>query len=222
MFFQYLFTDSQFFLWWIAIAVFSVCLHELLHALAAHYEGDDTAKQRGYFTLNPLVHMGPQSLVILLLTGMCWGLCPVNPRNFRHRYGDALVAFAGPFANLLLMVGFSLGSLGFAFAAQKGLISDVLLHNLVRFCAVASRANAAFFLLNMIPLPPLDGHTIVADFFPKVREGYARLGVSGYALIMLLFWLPVGFDRLFWGYAALLSAQCHLLLGNTLAWAIYR
>ena len=125
MFLRYLLTDSQYFIWWVTISVFSVCLHELFHALAATYEGDDTPKQLGYLTLNPLVHMGQQSLIILLLTGMCWGLCPVNPRKFRHRYGDALVAFAGPFANLLLMILFALSSLVLAIMTQKGLVSVV-------------------------------------------------------------------------------------------------
>lgn len=219
MFFQYLFTDSQYFFWWISIAVFSVCLHELFHALAAYYEGDDTAKQLGYFTLNPLKHMGPQSLIILILTGMCWGLCPVNPRKFRHRYGDALVSFAGPFANLLLMVTFALLGIGITLAAKAGVVSEVLYNNLDSFFAMASRANAAFFLLNMIPLPPLDGHSIAASFIPGLRETYARMGSGGYALIFILFYLPMG-NRIFWGLADQLSQQCYILFINSISWAL--
>ncbi|HEY9744681.1 MAG TPA: site-2 protease family protein [Oculatellaceae cyanobacterium] len=212
MFVETLFTAPEYFLWWILIAVFSVCLHELFHALAAYYEGDDTAKRLGYFTLNPLVHMGTQSLVILLLTGMCWGACPVNPSRFRHRYGEALVAFAGPFANLLLMFLFALAGIAVAFCGSLNLIPETPANNLERFLSMASRANAAFFLLNMLPVPPLDGHGIAVSLFPSLRPFYARLGQAGFALIILLFWLPVGFSRFFWQLSAQMSLACYALL----------
>jgi Zn-dependent protease len=210
MFFNYLFTDSQFFFWWITIAVFSVCVHELFHALAAYCEGDDTAKKLGYFTLNPMVHMGPQSLIILMFTGMCWGLCPVNPSKFRHKYGDALVSFAGPFANLLLMVAFT--CLGFASTYLYTSETQTVNVNFQNFCAMAAKANAAFFLLNMIPLPPFDGHSIAANFVPGLRDFYARMGNAGLAFIFLLFWLPVGIGEKFWQLASHLSLSCYALL----------
>lgn len=218
MFFEYLFTDFQYFFWWVTIAVFSVCVHELFHALAAYYEGDDTAKQLGYFTLNPMVHMGPQSLIILMLTGMCWGLCPVTPSKFRHKYGDALVSFAGPFANLLLMVLFALLGIAVIIAGQFHWLPQTPAINLEHFCLMASRANAAFFLLNMLPVPPLDGHSIVANFFPGMREFYVRLGSAGYMLILLLMWLPIGFNQLFWKLAEQLSLSCYVLFVNAMVW----
>jgi len=210
MFIQNLFTDFQFFFWWFTIMVLSVCVHEFFHAWAAHYEGDDTAKQAGFFTLNPMVHMGPASLIILVLTGMCWGACPVNPNRFRHRYGDALVAFAGPFANLLLMVLFALATLITLHAPHMALSEK-----LIEFCRLASMLNAALFLLNMIPLPPLDGHAVVRNFFPETAGFYNQIGFAGYLIVFVALSIPV-LGHAFWGLATTLSVSTFLLFGMVL------
>ncbi|MBX2861764.1 MAG: site-2 protease family protein [Vampirovibrio sp.] len=199
MFIESLFTDPQYYFWVILIVMFSVCLHELFHALAASWEGDDTAKDAGYFTMNPLVHMGKESLVILALFGFCWGLTPVNPSRFRHRYGEALVAFAGPFANLLLLVVFSAGAvyllLSGALASQPS-VED----NVFRFLQIGAVFNAFLFLFNLIPVPPLDGFTVLADIVPATRswqQGF--LGRYGFIVIIGLFWLGLG--SIFFGQA---------------------
>ncbi len=215
MFIQYLFTDFQLFLWGVTIVVLSVCTHEFFHALAAYYEGDDTAKRAGYFTINPMVHMGPQSIILLLLTGMCWGSCPVNPARFRHKYGDALVAFAGPFANLLLMVLFALLIFAAPWIVLPFGASPVMAENLSRFFQMATTTNAALFILNMIPFPPLDGHSIVMNFFPGTRPFYASLGPMGFGLLMILMFLGLG--KILWASAYMLSGLCVMLCGGLFA-----
>ncbi len=214
MFINTLFTDPQYFIWVVLVGLFSVSLHEFFHAWAAYLEGDDTAKQRGYFTLNPLVHMGPVSILMLAMFGLCWGACPVNPRNLRRRYSHALVAFAGPFANLLLMVAFAAGYALFFYLPVA--MTSTLTGNLQEFFLVGGVFNAALFLLNMIPLPPLDGHSIVADFFPATRRFYSNLGAGGFVLLILLFWLPFGFGERFWDLARVMSFGCIQIFG---AWA---
>ena len=90
---------------WIFWVIVSICLHELGHGWAAIWEGDDTPRQTGHMTINPMVHMGGYSIIAFLLLGFAWGLMPVNPGNFRHRrWGDAIVAVAGPAVNLILAV----------------------------------------------------------------------------------------------------------------------
>lgn len=210
MFFEYLFTDPRYFLWWVMIAAGSVCLHELFHALAAYWEGDSTAKDAGYFTLNPLKHMGGSSLVVLMLTGMCWGLCPVNPSRFRHQYGDALVAFAGPFANLLLLVLSGLAIL--LLSSGLGDTSGPLQMNLLSFFKLAAIANAAFFLFNLIPIPPLDGHSIISSFLPGTRHFFQSMGNAGFIVVFLLFSIPAA-RAAFWGGASILSQ------GSVLLWS---
>ncbi|MFV1959536.1 MAG: site-2 protease family protein, partial [Planctomycetota bacterium] len=105
------FTDPVFFFSVIATVVASVTLHELGHAYAAIAQGDPTPRLAGRLTLDPLVHMGPTSLLVLVLVGIAWGQTPVDPTRFRSRYGDALVSFAGPLVNLVL-AGLGLTALG--------------------------------------------------------------------------------------------------------------
>lgn len=208
MFLQYLFQDPTYFLYWIGISIFSVCLHELFHAMAAAWQGDTTARDQGYFTLNPLVHMGAASLVILLLTGMCWGACPVNPQRLRHAYSEAIVSFAGPFANLLLMASFALlGSWGL----QNPLLTvlPVAPEEWLRFCYLASLTNATLFLLNMIPIPPLDGYAVLAYFMPGIRQSFAQ--AQGYLFPILFLALSMGLSRFLWSAGSFLSNTCFAL-----------
>lgn len=216
MFIENAFTDFQYFFWWILVATLSVVLHEIFHALAAWYEGDTTARDGGHLTLNPLVHMGWPSLLLLMFTGMCWGLCPVNPRRFRHRYGDALVSFAGPFANLLLMVGFGLFYV--LFYNDTSLPPHVV-ENLVKFCRLGATANAAFFLFNLLPIPPLDGHSIVKNFFPETRRFYDTLPpMAFYGVLMVLFYLPLGLSGLFWDTSTQLASMTVQTIGQMTYW----
>ncbi len=184
---------------WIVIMVFSVCLHELGHAVAAYYEGDDTAKKLGYFTLNPMVHMGPVSLVVLLLFGICWGACPVTKRNFRRRYSDAIVSFAGPLVNLFLAGSFVIFMFVLeAFFPVQVYAEGALQEMAYRFCWIGAWANAGAFLFNMLPVPPLDGHAVLADFIPSLIPVYRKLGNGGFILLFLIFSLPF---ISFWGIA---------------------
>ena len=104
MFIQYLFQPEGqlLFLSVVLTVVISIVLHELAHGWAALWQGDDTPRTSGHMTPDPLVHMGGMSLVALVLVGIAWGMMPVNPNHFRSRYGDALVAAAGPAMNMAL------------------------------------------------------------------------------------------------------------------------
>ena len=86
----------------VVTVIISIVLHELAHGWAAIWQGDDTPKMAGHMTADPMVHMGGMSLLMLALVGMAFGAMPVNPRNFRSRFGDALVSAAGPAMNFLL------------------------------------------------------------------------------------------------------------------------
>ena len=103
LFIQYLFSDPLFYLRIVVILIISICLHELGHGIAAIYQGDDTPIKRGHMTLDPLVHMGPQSLVFLAVAGIAWGAMPVNPKGFKNpKWGNILVSAAGPLTNFTL------------------------------------------------------------------------------------------------------------------------
>ena len=148
--------------------VVSVTLHELGHGYAALSQGDDTPRVLGHMTLDPLKHMGLTSLIALVVIGFAWGAMPVNPSRFRSRHGDALVAFAGPAVNLLL-AALGLTILGL-WMRLGGPVEEGAALNLREFLFVFGMWNILLFLFNLLPIPPLDGSTVVASFVPP----YAR------------------------------------------------
>lgn len=170
---------------WILAVAFSVCLHEFAHAWAALKLGDDTAARSGHLSLNPLVQMGPQSLLMLFVLGIAWGAVPVNTQKLRGWDREALTAFAGPLANLLLCGVFGL-------LAASGLGAELG----SQFFFGASAANAVLFLLNMLPVPMLDGWAVFKLFIPPMRDLDMRR-VAPYSLlfIALIFFTPL-FDLL--------------------------
>jgi Zn-dependent protease len=167
--------------------IFSICLHELAHGYAAIWQGDDTPRATGHMTWNPLVHMGPTSLLFFAILGIAWGAMPVNPYNFRSRYGDAIVAAAGPATNAILMVLCVIGSVVWILTAQG--LGDPYFKNVLRFLELGAMLNAVLMLFNLLPVPPLDGGRILADFVPA----YGRLwqtekgAIAGLLIFGLLF-----------------------------------
>lgn len=181
---------------WIFWVIVSICLHELGHGVAALWEGDDTPRTTGHMTWNPMVHMGGMSLVIFLLVGFAWGLMPVNPSRFRHRrWGDAIVAVAGPAVNLILAI---------VLLTASGVVSGVVLggenppawgERVFTFLFTGGWLNLVLMALNLLPIPPLDGSRILAS----VSYGYRRLlmnpnaALIGFGVFMLVFWVtPFG------------------------------
>ncbi len=173
LFIELLTKDPAWYVSVLATVVLSVTLHELGHAYAALRQGDETPRLLGRLTLDPLVHMGPQSLFMAAFLGIAWGVTPVNPSRFRGRHGESLVAFAGPAVNLVLaLIGLTALALVLRAAGPAGLrvaLGDR--NNLHLFLLVFGITNLLLFLFNMLPIPPLDGSTIAADFLP----GYRRL-----------------------------------------------
>ena len=149
MFIDNLFTEPVYFFSVVAVVVFSVCCHEFAHAWSAYSQGDDTAKEAGFFTLNPMVHMGGTSIVLLLLAGSCGGSTPVRQDKMHHWWSPACVAVSGPLMNLGLM----LVCVVLAKFYAEGFWAW--------FFSLGALLNSVLFLLNMIPIPPLDGFGII-------------------------------------------------------------
>ncbi|PSO45056.1 MAG: site-2 protease family protein [Parcubacteria group bacterium SW_6_46_9] len=170
----------------IAVLIISVIIHEVSHGYMADYLGDPTARLQGRLTMNPIPHIDPVGSVIvpaalaLLPGGIIFGWAkpvPYNPHNLRNRYGDALVAAAGPASNLVL-------------AVLSGLV--------FRLAPVAASEPIGFFLLavvliniilmvfNLVPIPPLDGSKILFEFLPA-KFDYIRKNLEQYGFVILLF-----------------------------------
>ena len=182
--------DNPLLVFVLAGIVFSICCHEYMHARVALAEGDSTAARAGHLTLNPLRQMGPFSLLMLAVAGLAWGAVPVDPRNFRRPSSALRVALAGPLANLALWFLF------LAVSCFAGLFPDSPVGDLLFQIALT---NAVLFLFNLLPVPGLDGSTVLRHFFPSFSD---RLS-PGFSLILLV--LLFRYSSLLFDAAALMS-----------------
>lgn len=203
-------------------------LHEGGHAYAAYYLGDDTAYLLGKRSINPLDHVEwnnfnsiLMSVIVPCLTAaaglipMGMASVPVNIRRLKRRDRDmALVAFAGPFGNMVLMAGCLL--LHYALnmfpltnvmtpGASWGFYGVLWLFDELLYCVYLTSTLYAIF--NLIPIPPLDGSSILRYLVPGLRGILDDLRPYGFTILMVLFWvgnagtllhLPIGFALLFW------------------------
>lgn len=183
------FIDTVFY---ILVLVFSIVIHEIAHGLAADKLGDPTARMAGRLTLNPIPHIDPIGSVLLplllVLSGspfiVGWAKpVPFNPYNFRQskliqKYGEALVAIAGPASNIAIALVFGLA---LRFLGGAGLIGEATSSIMVIIVLV----NLVLAVFNLMPFPPLDGSKIVFAFFPySWRE--LRYKIESFALILSL------------------------------------
>ena len=179
MFITTLFANPTFFFRYIAIIIISITLHELAHGFAAISQGDDTPEKMGHITLNPVVHMGVESIIFLCMAGISWGQMPVNPYKFRNgRFSDIIVSAAGPLSNLAL--GFVFIALLLIFYNSELMSKD--------FLYLGARINLTLFLFNMLPIPPLDGFSIFSNIFPDLKA-LQNNPIGNFALI-IIFLIP--------------------------------
>jgi len=170
MFIQTLSTDPRYFFAVMIVVVVSICLHELAHGFAAIRCGDRTPIEQGRITMNPFVHMGLFSMIMLLVAGIAWGAMPIDRTRLRGKYAEAYVAFAGPACNVVLAL-LALTALGLWIRHGGPISAGGPAENGRYLLLVFGLMNFALAIFNMIPWPPLDGSHILANFSP----GYARL-----------------------------------------------
>ncbi|MEA4893559.1 MAG: site-2 protease family protein [Peptococcaceae bacterium] len=178
----------------LAVIVFSLSCHECSHGLVAYRLGDPTAKNQGRLTLNPLKHVDPIGLLMLLIAKFGWAKpVPVDPRNFTKsdmKTGMLLTALAGPMANLLLVF---LGTLVVSLVEAAFFAKHYYFWLFMNYFIVLN-ANLAFF--NLLPVPPLDGSKILFGilpdrFYPKLYQ------LERYGNVILLLLIITGATRLF-------------------------
>lgn len=174
------------------VLVLSVVVHEVSHGFVANYLGDPTARLEGRLSLNPLRHIDPIGSilvpVILFFTnaGVMFGWAkpvPINPYNLRGKYGEALVAGAGPLSNLLLAVVFGL-LLRFP--------PFFLPPSFLELAVVVVIINIVLAIFNLVPIPPLDGSKILFAFLPyhqqRLREYLERYGFFIVLFFIVFLW----------------------------------
>jgi Zn-dependent protease len=176
-------------IFYIAILIMSVVIHEISHGFVAEYFGDDTARKAGRLTLNPLKHLDPFGSIILpalmyFSTGFVFGWAkpvPYNPYNLSNKkWGTVAVASAGILANLFLAVIFGLllrFSPGWNLPAGFVFITSSIVIT-----------NLALAIFNLLPIPPLDGSKILFSLFPESLSPFLAL-FEQYSFFLLLIFI---------------------------------
>lgn len=174
------------------ILVTSLCVHEWAHAFTADRLGDDTPRNQGRVTLNPLAHMDlygtaifPLACIFLFPGGLLFGWgrpVMINPGNFApHRVrGELLTTLAGPGSNLVLaLIAAVIG--GFAFRADP---------RSLELFRMALMVNVALAVFNLLPVPPLDGGQVLRHLTGMSDLAFMRFSRWGFLLILLAFMIP--------------------------------
>jgi Zn-dependent protease len=171
-----------------------IAFHEFSHAWSAYELGDATAARQGRLTLNPIAHIDPLGLILLLLVGFGWGKpTPVNPYNLRNgpRRGNALVAAAGPVSNFFFAAVAAL-------PLRLGLVDSIASFDSIDsatgaeivglFLAFTMWINVILGVFNLIPIHPLDGFKVALGILPaNLASELGRLAPWGPGIIMTLF-----------------------------------
>jgi len=194
---------------WVFWVIISICLHELGHGVTAIRCGDDTPRVSGHMTLNPLVHIPGPAWITFLLTGLTWGLMPVNPSRFRRTIDDAYVAAAGPAVNLVLaIICLTIG--GSWIAVGQRVAGAQAYHNFIEFLRVGAVINVIGVPLNLIPIPPLDGSRILAAFSWEYRKAISNPNATNMGLIAVTVLLVFS--------GKFLYPACFSFVDGSLAW----
>lgn len=201
--------DVSYFIVVVVLWVFSVCLHEFGHALVAYWGGDYTVKDKGYLTMNPLHYTHPVYSILMPILfmvlggiGLPGGAVYIEDNLLRSRRWETAVALAGVTMNLLLVL---LISACFQFGLltnDPGSLPSVAL-------GFVMQLQISSILLNLIPIPPLDGFRAIAAWLPS-HDKNRILGTSNVSqwILFLALWYVKPVQDTFWNIVFHLTRLC--------------
>ena len=165
------------------IVLIAFPVHEFAHAASAVWLGDETPKQMGRYTLNPLVHIDPMGAILIFLTGFGWAK-PVqwNPRNvdIDPKLASIIISLAGPLSNLFMAAVAVIVAINFV--PTSGFVGQMLIF----FVYI----NVLLFVFNMLPVPPLDGSHVLFALLPgDTFQLRAMLSQYGFMMLFLVIFL---------------------------------
>lgn len=195
--------DIQKFLIFLLPFSLGIVLHEVAHGYAALKLGDPTAKNEGRLTLNPIVHVDPAGLMVFVITsllpmGFVFGWAkpvPVNPSYFKNpRQGMAISSLAGPMTNFALAIVFA-GVFGLLYANTNlnytGGFEQFVASPMIQICLAGISINLVLGILNLLPIPPLDGSKVLQYFLPY-HLAYRFMEFERYGFFVLILLIAFG------------------------------
>ncbi len=173
--------------------VFAVTIHEVAHGWVAKINGDNTAASLGRLSINPIKHIDPIGtvlvpVILMYLFGTPFGWAkpvPVSWNKLNKPKRDmAFVAAAGPIANLMMLIFWAIiFKLADGFSVDWWNVSQIIIY----IANIGILINAVIMILNLIPIPPLDGSRIVSSLMPdKFSETYSRIEPYGIVIVIVL------------------------------------
>lgn len=197
--------------------ILGLTIHEYCHALVAHWCGDDTSRDQGRVSLNPLKHIDPYGFIMLIVAGFGWAK-PVqfNEQNLRNPKVDVIkIAIAGPLSNALIAMFLSLV---LAASTDQALMTTynkpaLIFINILKY---AIYINWGLFVFNLIPLPPLDGSHLLFYPFRKYPSAYELIyrygslilfGLIIFSIVTKTNLIPIGriMENLYYGFMNLIG-----------------
>ena len=172
----------------------AITVHEFGHAFAAYKLGDDTPLRQGRLSLNPMDHIDPLGLAMLLFAHIGWGKpVEIDPRNYNRNISvekaDAIVAFAGPLMNFITAIIFALIYVAIYKFASVAFITSQLGYIIISIIAGIVTLDIGLGVFNLLPLPPLDGSKIFLPILPKGAKTWFIDNERIFYLIFLFIWI---------------------------------
>lgn len=169
--------------------VIGLSFHEFAHGWAAYKLGDPTPKMQGRVTVNPAAHIDPLGFIALMFAGFGWGVpVEINPNNFKKRRRDELlVSLAGVTMNLIVAIAFGIIMRIILMAAGTEFVMSGLGSSLWTILYNVISINLVLMIFNLIPVPPLDGFTVVTELFNiRHTQLYYTIYNNGFFILMAL------------------------------------
>lgn len=171
-------------------ALLCIVIHELCHGLAAYLLGDETAKRKGRLSLNPLHHIDPFGLILMITAGFGWAKpVPVDMRYFKNpKRGMAITALAGPVSNFVLALAMLGGaSVMYHFVTVSSEVQFEVFSWVFTFLLSTAILSVGLGVFNLVPIPPLDGSKVLFSLLPD--ETYRKILHYERYVMLLLFGL---------------------------------
>jgi len=178
----------------IPAVLLAITVHEFGHAFAAYKLGDDTPVRQGRLTLNPLDHIDPLGIAMLLFAHIGWGKpVQVNPRNYNRNISvekaDAIVSFAGPLMNFITAIIFALIYCALLKFGGVAFLTSNIGYIVLSIVASIVTLDIGLGVFNMIPLPPLDGSKIFLPILPRNAKIWFIQHEQMFYFIFLAIWI---------------------------------